>query len=417
MLLNSRYKIIQSNAIGRGSYSRVYLGQDIITGENLAIKKIDLGIASKEQRERLTEEIKLILTLDHPNLVKTYDVITPLSSEDEGYVYIIMEYCGGGDFEKFLTNVKLKENKVRYYMYQLMQALQYLRGKNILHRDLKPANLLLSSDNRILKVADFGFARTLPDSTLAETLCGTPLYMAPELLFDRKYTSKSDLWSVGVIMYRALYGRHLYPQISNGFDLLHVLHDLPISYPKNVHVSPEAMHLLRGLLQKDPVLRLSWSEFFHHPWFDPLSPVFNPHDLQGPRQSPLLDSPNIHTSTNSLEKCHPPLTQPLPIPSPPANISLSYSPHLVDDYISSAFSSPGKDFSSYITDTMIYHSPREPIKIRQSSSLNNDKPSSRVKDETPKVKHLDPVQHESTLSLLWNAIKSSLRLFSTSSLH
>jgi serine/threonine-protein kinase ULK/ATG1 len=309
-LIKGRYQITQSNAIGRGSFSRVYLGVDCQTHQPVAIKKIDLGSVGTVSAEKLTQELTIVQTLDHPNIVKTFDVMT-----HDLDVYIIMEYCSGGDFSKFLANKAEKEAKVRYYFHQLMEGLRYLRQRQILHRDLKPANLLLTNDNRTLKITDFGFARNMPDNTLTETLCGSPLYMAPEIFIDSTYSTKSDLWSLGVILYQSLYGKPPF-NAKNQVELIQDLKKNEITYPKNVHVSPACLDLLHGLLRKDPHLRITWSEFFYHPWWtdsppDSGSRLFRSHGPPGFREEiypaiPGLNQPDEtepfpsgHNSTDS----------------------------------------------------------------------------------------------------------------------
>ena len=364
-LIKNRYLIIEKNAIGRGSFSRVYLGLDTETDQKIAIKKIDIGNLSEKYKARLQEEVRILKMLDHPNIVKTYDIEY---NTNDMYIYIMMELCGGGDFAKFLKyNNKIKESKIKYYMYQLMRGLEYLRAHNIVHRDLKPANLLLSEDNYVLKLTDFGFARDLPDNKLSDTLCGSPLYMAPELFFDRKYNSKSDLWSIGVMLYHSLYGRNIFPDITSEVELIKALKTQTISYPKNIHLSSEALNLLHGLLQKDPIMRISWPEFFTHVWW--LTNV-----------NPSHDTLITLTSTVILKQ-----STPISIPRPTSNVSMSYSPQLIEDYTPSASPSYIIAHSDDVSKTFI--------------TLKRGE-----KDESPS-------QSPSTLSVLWNVISSSLKLF------
>jgi serine/threonine protein kinase len=261
-IIDKKYKINLKFLLGRGTFSRVYLGYDQEESRKVAIKQIEHDMIPEEHIQRISSEISLVKKLNHPNIVRTYDVIT-ISKK----TFIIMEYCGGGDLAQLIKTEKIREEKARYYLYQLMKGLEYLRSKNILHRDLKPANLLLSDDKRILKIADFGFAKVFVEDDLSQTLCGSPLYMAPEMFFEGKYTSKSDLWSVGMILYQLLYTKTPYSDARNQVELRSMMVNVPISYSKNVHLSMECYDLLHNLLQKDSSIRISWSEFYNHLWW------------------------------------------------------------------------------------------------------------------------------------------------------
>ena len=291
-VIKSRYQL--GEQLGKGASSQVFLGIDLCDDKKVAIKRISVSDVDSKYKKYIDTETSLLRSVSHPNIIETYDVET--TSE---YIYIIMEYMGGGDFTKILKYIK--ENKLKFYMIQLMNGLKYLRTQNIVHRDLKPANLLLSVDRQTLKITDFGFARILDEATLSTTLCGTPLYMAPEIFIDQSYSIKSDLWSVGIIIYESLYGQHPYSsQISDLISLMNTLKSIPIVFPKNVHISPECFDLLRNLLQKDPTLRLSWPEFFVHPWFN----------------------------TNSSPTPYLPISQPITIKRKVTDTPfLSYSPH------------------------------------------------------------------------------------------
>jgi serine/threonine-protein kinase ULK/ATG1 len=259
-----RYKFIPQQAVGYGSFSKVYLGLDTITNEKVAIKKMELGNFSPQMRCRVQEEVTIALKLSHKNIVKTYDVV--FEDSDVGpIVYIIMEHCECGDFSRFLINEKMKESRAKFFFNQLLEGLKYLQEQNIIHRDLKPANLLLTDNKKVLKIADFGFARHLGEGRMSETMCGSPLYMAPEVLFGEPYTSKADLWSIGVILYQALYGKHPF-QANNHTNLIKMIRSCNIELPKNVHLTPDCLNLLLGLLTKNPNNRLSWEDFFAHPW-------------------------------------------------------------------------------------------------------------------------------------------------------
>jgi serine/threonine-protein kinase ULK/ATG1 len=155
---------------------------------------------------------------NNDNIIKLYDV---LYSDKKDYLYMILEYCDCGDLYNFIKNNKLTEEQIKYYMNQLKNGLQYLRDNNIIHRDIKPKNILLTNNNKILKICDFGFAKSIIDDvSLMETLCGSPLYMAPEIINNKKYNIKSDLWSVGIILYEIIYNKHPLGEPVNILDLM-----------------------------------------------------------------------------------------------------------------------------------------------------------------------------------------------------
>jgi serine/threonine protein kinase len=152
-------------------------------------------------------------------------------------------------------------------MCQLSRAFQYLQLHNIIHRDLKPQNILMTDDFQTLKLADFGMARSLDQNELAATMCGSPLYMAPEVLLKKHYSQKADLWSLGMIMYELLYGKHPFCKANNHFQLLCQIQTRTIHFNRRIKVSDNCLELLRSVLQKDADKRISWHEFFTHSWF------------------------------------------------------------------------------------------------------------------------------------------------------
>jgi serine/threonine protein kinase len=260
---NIKYKI------GRGSFSTVFLAIHIETNTQVALKQIDITNQTESELRRLKEEIRLWSELKHKNIVEIFDHFETQDKNEKLY-YIVLEYCDNGDFEIYLQKNRLKENQVYYYMNQLRVGLEYLYGKKIYHRDLKPSNLLLSNHNQCLKISDFGFAKEIfIENNLFKTICGTPMYMAPEIYFhENGYSIKSDLWSIGLIIYQCIYGCLPYSNAKNQRELFYMIQHKPIVFPKNIHISIQLRDLLHCLLQKDPFMRLSWIEFLNHSWFN-----------------------------------------------------------------------------------------------------------------------------------------------------
>lgn len=258
--------------IGTGSFSRVYRARDIRNGNVYAVKQIDMSKVTSHLAQRIEYEINCIKNFRHKNIVQLCSVIDDSAGL---YKYLVMEYCDK-DFNAVLAEI-LTEEQTKYYFQQIYDALKYLRNKNITHRDLKPENILIQNDKdgkNIVKLADFGFARELADQCLAETLCGSPLYMAPEILDKRGYTPKADLWSLGLILFECIYGIHPFSNIGDIISLIDTIRkmkgfDFPsVTLIGNNKVSLDCRELLDGLLQKDDTLRYTWEEFFAHPWFE-----------------------------------------------------------------------------------------------------------------------------------------------------
>ena len=258
----NNYKIgnyCYNKKIGRGSFSKVYKGFHNNTLEKVAIKVVDMEI-SKHLKIFMEREIEVMKTLDHPNILKLHDVI---NDSEDNTIYLILEYCQKGDFYKFLNKRALKEKHAHRYMVQLANGLQHLISNNIIHRDLKPQNILLSDDDQI-KLTDFGFARYYEIDTMVDTLCGSPLYMAPEIMKHKRYTINADLWSVGIIMYEMLVGKVPYSALTH-IELLNKIENKPLIIPK--FLSESCQDLLEKLLRKNPDDRITWNEFFSHEWF------------------------------------------------------------------------------------------------------------------------------------------------------
>ncbi|RYP50505.1 hypothetical protein DL768_004010 [Monosporascus sp. mg162] len=282
------------------------------SGAAVAIKSVDVARLNKKLKDNLYSEIKILRKLRHPHIVALHDCI-----ESSSHINLVMEYCELGDLslfikkrEKLVThpatcdmarkypsvpNAGLNEVVIRHFLKQLASALQFLREGNFVHRDVKPQNLLLlpsvqyrdtnrdsrpvlsaSQDSLIpaaglqslpmLKLADFGFARVLPSTSLAETLCGSPLYMAPEILRYERYDAKADLWSVGTVLYEMVCGKPPF-RASNHVELLRKIEHAEdqIKFSRECQVSADMKSLIRVLLKRNPVERLSFENFFNHP--------------------------------------------------------------------------------------------------------------------------------------------------------
>ena len=289
--------------IGQGSFATVYRGQHRTTKRVVAVKAIVRSRLNQKLQENLEAEISIMKSLSHPNVVQLFEVQTT-----ERHVYLILEFCPGGDLMRVIrARGSLEEAQTQYYLQQLALGLAHIRSRNLIHRDLKPQNLLLSSmaPNATLKIADFGFARYMQQQDLAETLCGSPLYMAPEILRFQKYDAKADLWSVGAILFEMVSARPPYTG-ANHVQLLKNI-DSKEAPALPAGLSDDARRLIVGLLQREPVDRLSFEQFFAHPFLGgtasgPLAPLPQPPSDEragpaAPSEGKLTAAPSAGGST------------------------------------------------------------------------------------------------------------------------
>ncbi|XP_018309923.1 serine/threonine-protein kinase ULK2 [Mycetomoellerius zeteki] len=276
------YEYNPKDLIGTGAFAVVFRGRHR-KKPNLvvAIKSITKKTLAKSQ-DLLKKEIKILKALTklhHENVVALYDC-----KESNHNVFLVMEYCNGGDLGDYL-NAKgtLSEDTIRLFLKQLVRAMKVLHAKGIVHRDLKPQNILLNHNcgkacpqphEITLKIADFGFARFLQEGVMAATLCGSPMYMAPEVIMSLQYDAKADLWSVGTILYQCLTGKAPHP--ANNPHALKSIYENTVNLVPSIPpgTSPELTNLLMGLLRREATDRMDFDQFFGHPF------------LTGVRESP-----------------------------------------------------------------------------------------------------------------------------------
>tara|TARA_B110001469_G_scaffold126654_1_gene144910 strand:+ start:2334 stop:3641 length:1308 start_codon:yes stop_codon:yes gene_type:complete len=250
--------VIYKKRIGKGAFSTVYKGYNKINKLQVAIKEITLDTLNKHKK-MFKRETDIMMKLKHPNIITLYDTIIDENTEN---VYLIMDYYSRGDFSNFLRKRPLKEKYAVKYLKQLSEGLKYLLSNNIIHRDLKPQNILITGVGDI-KITDFGFARYFDNDLLIQTICGSPLYMAPEIMKSQKYDYKSDLWSVGIIFYEMLVGNTPFKS-KNIYELIRKIENDEVKVPSKFKLSINCQNLLYSLLKKNPEERISWEEFFDH---------------------------------------------------------------------------------------------------------------------------------------------------------
>lgn len=336
-----RHFVCSKKRLGHGTFAEVFLGEwksDQSQPVKVAIKQFrDLN----KNSGLLNAEIAIMKTLDHPNIVKMISAVyvnldvnddesgETEPGETEPGLYVVLEYCGGGDFKHFIRGKRMSEKHACGFMKQLSSGLRYLHSKGIIHRDLKPHNILLNEDYTVLKIADFGFARVIDAESLAATMCGSPLYMAPEVIRGEPYGANADLWSVGVILYELLCGERPFNDVASIVALKQALTQEPIRFKREVKesLSVECKQLLIGLLQKDAKKRIDFESFFNHPWFSRTD-----WGATAPKDSSRIAIPRT--------------TAPIKIPAPQANNNESIIKRgLVTDYVNRLSSAPVKAMS------------------------------------------------------------------------
>nr|ACJ06768.1 calcium/calmodulin-dependent protein kinase I [Pinctada fucata] len=250
--------------LGTGAFSEVVLAEDKAEcGHLVAIKCIDRkGLSGKE--DSLDNEISVLRKLSHNNIVQLLDVF-----DDKAHVYLVMELVTGGElFDRIVQKGSYTEKDASYLIKQVLQAVQYMHGKGVVHRDLKPENLLYYSpdvDSKIM-ISDFGLSKT-EESGIMATACGTPGYVAPEVLAQQPYGKEVDCWSIGVISYILLCG---YPPFYDENDSVLFQQILKASYefdsPYWDDISDSAKDFISHLMEKEPKRRFTCEQALSHPW-------------------------------------------------------------------------------------------------------------------------------------------------------
>ena len=262
LLLQRLGKYLIKEEIGRGGFGVVSRGVHVDTGQQVAIKRIRLSAEAN-----LESEIGILKRLKHKHIVRLFDVL-----RSQNNIYLVLEYCPSGDLRKLIGRGRgLQESQVRSFTRQLGEGLRYLRQNGIVHRDLKPGNILQarSSSGRdpVLKIADFGLARHMGPQSMAATWCGTPVYMAPEVLSAAKYSASADLWSVGVILHEMATGKRPF-SAPNQVQLLRNIQKtgrgLRLSEEVRERLSDDLCDLIEALLRTNPKQRISFEDFFAH---------------------------------------------------------------------------------------------------------------------------------------------------------
>lgn len=259
--LLGRYEI--GKLLGQGAFAKVYYATNVKSGEGVAIKVLDKEkILKGGLIAHIKREISILRRVRHPNIVQLFEVMATKSK-----IYFVMEYIRGGELFDKVAKGRLREEVARKYFQQLISAVAFCHARGVFHRDLKPENLLLDDDGN-LKVSDFGLSAVsdqIRQDGLFHTFCGTPAYVAPEVLGRKGYdASKVDIWSCGVILFVLMAG-YLPFHDQNIMAMYKKIYRGEFRCPR--WFSPELIKLLRRLLDTNPENRLTIPEIMEFKWF------------------------------------------------------------------------------------------------------------------------------------------------------
>lgn len=265
--IESRYALMDK--IGCGSYGSVWSATRRNGGKDLyAVKRIDKRAAGSKGLNSVMGEVETMSLLSHPNIVKLEETF-----EDDTYLWIVMEYLPGDSLQHRLDRERLSETETRRFVTQLLMAVEYIHEKGIVHRDLKPSNCLLSQDDLVVKISDFGLSVLAGNEQCLTSRCGTPHFMAPEIFLDTNYGKPVDMWAMGVMTHVMFLGDYpfkgrtetaLSREICRGYrpasDVSHGSCGTALRCP------PLLQDFISQLLTFDPHQRMTATEALKHPW-------------------------------------------------------------------------------------------------------------------------------------------------------
>ena len=272
--LFDKYEVKQK--IGKGKFGLVKFGINKETKQQVAIKIMAKKNMDKSDLELAKVEIDILKIGQHPNIIKLYDIY-----ENENYIYIIMEYCSGGDLLSYFEHYEyeLKETKVCEIIHKLSMAIYYLHSYGIVHRDLKPENILMTdlTPEADIRLLDFGLSKIVGNEEKCTEPYGTLSFVAPEVLQGKSYDKSVDLWSIGIITFLLLCGYLPFDDKHSEREIARQTIQDPVPFESKIwsKYSSEAKNFVEGLLQKKPEKRLSIKEVLEHPWIKKMDKVPN----------------------------------------------------------------------------------------------------------------------------------------------
>lgn len=258
---------VKGQVLGEGAYSQAVICTNKFDPTKKHACKITrkAGLQSADDIASIVGEIEILKKLNHPSIVGFID-----NFEDADCYYVILELMQGGElFDRIVQKTQYNEGEARDIFIVIMRGLKFLHDNNIVHRDLKPENLLMLNDrdDTAVKIADFGFAKIANGLNLT-TQCGSPGYVAPEILMRMKYGKPVDMWAMGVITYILLAGYAPFNDEGNQQKLFEKIKKAQYDFDPEYwgHITREAKDLIRGMLTLDPARRLTVDQALTHPW-------------------------------------------------------------------------------------------------------------------------------------------------------
>lgn len=297
--------------IGKGTFGRAILVKKKTTGEQLIIKHVAMGQLSQKEKKEALNEVNVLRQLKHPHIIGYRK-----SFEEDGNLCIVMDFAENGDLYQLIRNRKGKlfsEETIMKWFVQIASALEYTHSKHILHRDLKTQNIFLSKDNNVL-VGDFGIAKILQNTMeCAHTLVGTPYYLSPELCREEPYNQKSDVWSLGCILYELATHRHAFEANSMKGLVGKILRGI---YPAiSSQYSQSLRNIVEICLQKDARKRPSIIELLQMNYVKKFSAKYSLAEQQEDKEVPIPNErPSSQISKEKPSSSSPPTKN---IVSPP----------------------------------------------------------------------------------------------------
>jgi serine/threonine protein kinase len=297
--------------LGTGSFGRVKYAKSRIDGQHYAIKFMKKhDIIKLKQVDHINSERSIMAQLNHPFIVNMHG-----SFKDERFIYIVMECVGGGELFTHLRRAKrFTDEQAKFYAAQIAAVFQYLHNKQIIHRDLKPENILITREG-YCKLTDFGFAKVVNPGDRTFTLCGTPEYLAPEVLLNKGHGKPVDWWTLGILIYEMIAGQPpfcdeepmgIYQKILAG----------KISYPK--FMDKHAKSLVKNLLVADLSkrfgnLKAGSDDIMHSKWFSSIAfDKLYAQVIESPHKPPMRDDKD----TSNFDRVDE--SEDIPPPVPPA---------------------------------------------------------------------------------------------------
>lgn len=269
--LNNKISLDKERSMGEGM--RMFMGiMNSRSGSSpVTIKVISQSEMYGSHHTKYNQELSVcnvIMNNPHRNLIEIHDIIYTNKN-----TFTVMEYCYNGSLDSILIN-PIKENVALYYLKQLALGVKYLTDNNIMHRNIKPQNVMLTNNRLTLKITDFRLAKLKSEMTRSNTICGSPLYMAPEILNRLSYDDGIDVWSIGMIFYEMLFGIHPF-RTCRDYEELRSASETHIKIPPNnkIKVSSETLSLLKMMLAVDGSDRISIDDILRSAPLNTITPI------------------------------------------------------------------------------------------------------------------------------------------------